>query len=109
MSFFGAGRADRSSVLRDVQSFYRLFMAPGMAHCGGGPGPNAFDMETALEQWVERSIAPERIVATHAVNGVVDRLRPLCPYPKVAVYSGKGDTNEEASFVCREPSRPGGR
>ena len=82
-------------------------MAPGMAHCGGGPGPNSFDMQAALEQWVERGIAPDQIVATHAVNGVVDRLRPLCPYPRVAVYKGKGDTNDIANFECR--AAPSGR
>ncbi|WP_157899033.1 tannase/feruloyl esterase family alpha/beta hydrolase [Luteitalea pratensis] len=87
----------------DVTAFYRLFMAPGMAHCGGGTGPTAFDMQAALEQWVEHGVAPDRIVATRAVNGVVDRLRPLCPYPQVAVYAGRGDTNDAASFVCREP------
>ncbi len=90
-----------------MQSFYRLFMAPGMAHCSGGPGPNTFDMQTALEQWVERGVAPEQVVATRSVNGVVDRLRPLCAYPKVAVYSGKGDTNDAASFVCRDPPATG--
>jgi tannase/feruloyl esterase len=95
----------RSFFKGDVDSFYRLFMAPGMAHCGGGPGPNAFDSQTALEQWVERGVAPNEIVATHAINGVVDRSRPLCPYPKVAVYKGSGDTNEAASFVCREVTR----
>ncbi|RPJ83720.1 MAG: tannase/feruloyl esterase family alpha/beta hydrolase, partial [Acidobacteria bacterium] len=73
----------------DVDSFYRLFMAPGMAHCSGGTGPNTFDMQSALEHWVERGVAPEQVVATHSINGVVDRLRPLCPYPKVAVYTGK--------------------
>ena len=78
-------------------------MAPGMAHCGGGPGPNSFDMQAALEQWVERGSAPEEIIATHSTNGVVDRLRPLCPYPKVAVYKGKGDTNDAVNFVCRDP------
>jgi len=102
ISFFGAGQ-DRTQAVRDVQSFYRLFMAPGMAHCGGGPGPNAFDMQAALEQWVEHGIAPEQIVATRSINGVVDRLRPLCPYPKVAAYTGKGDTNDAANFVCRDP------
>src|SRR2546430_14569944 len=81
--------------------FYRLFMAPGLAHCSGGPGPNAFDMQAALEQWVERGIAPDTIVATHSINGVIDRSRPLCPYPAVAVYKGKGDTNDAANFACR--------
>ncbi len=89
----------------DVPRFYRLYMAPGMAHCNGGTGPNAFDMQAALEQWVERGVAPDRIVATRSVNGVVDRLRPLCPYPQVATYTGRGDTNDAASFVCREPTR----
>jgi feruloyl esterase len=78
-----------------------------MAHCGGGTGPNTFDMQTALEQWVERGIAPAEIVATRSVGGVVDRLRPLCAYPKVAVYKGTGDTNDAASFACRDPAAPG--
>lgn len=99
-SFFGAGD--------DVQSFYRLFMAPGMGHCSGGPGPNSFDMQAALEDWVERGIAPQQVVATHSINGVVDRLRPLCPYPMVAVYKGKGDTNDAANFECRDPKANGG-
>jgi feruloyl esterase len=101
LSFFGAGGQPRDKTLQDVQSFYRLFMAPGMAHCGGGTGPNSFDMQVALEQWVERGVAPDQILATRAVSGVVDRLRPLCPYPQVAVYKGKGDTNDAASFECR--------
>jgi feruloyl esterase len=87
----------------DVQAFYRLFMIPGFAHCGGGVGPTTFDMQTALEQWVERGTAPDRIVASRLVNGVADRLRPLCPYPKIAAYTGKGDTNDAANFVCRDP------
>jgi feruloyl esterase len=84
----------------DIQNFYRLFMAPGTTHCGGGPGPNTFDMQAVLEQWVEKNIAPDRILATHSINGVVDRSRPLCPYPQVAVYKGKGDTNDASTFVC---------
>jgi feruloyl esterase len=96
-SFFGPGG--------DVAAFYRLFMAPGMAHCAGGSGPNSFDMQAALEQWVEHGVAPDRIVATRALNGIVDRLRPLCPYPQVAVYNGKGDTNDAVNFTCRDPKR----
>ena len=94
-AFFGAGV--------DVPAFHRLFMAPGMAHCSGGPGPNTFDMQAALEAWVEQGVAPDRIVATRSVNGVVDRMRPLCPYPQVAAYTGQGDTNDAANFVCRQP------
>ncbi|HZL96702.1 MAG TPA: tannase/feruloyl esterase family alpha/beta hydrolase [Vicinamibacterales bacterium] len=89
----------------NVPGFYRLFMAPGMAHCSGGNGPNTFDMQAALEQWVEGGAAPDRIVATRALNGVVDRLRPLCPYPQVAVYNGTGDTNDAANFTCREQKK----
>jgi feruloyl esterase len=84
-----------------VHGSYRLFMAPGMGHCGGGAGPNTFDMVAALEQWVEHGKAPDRIVASHSTNGVVDRTRPLCPYPQVAVYSGTGSVDDAASFVCR--------
>jgi feruloyl esterase len=104
LSFFGAAAADRARAVRDVQDFYRLFMAPGMAHCGGGPGPNTFDMQAALERWVEQGVAPTEIVATRSVNGVVDRSRPLCPYPQIAVYKGRGDTNHASSFECRVPA-----
>jgi feruloyl esterase len=83
-----------------VAGSYRLFMAPGMAHCGGGDGPNTFDMLAALEQWVERRTPPDRIVASHAMEGAVDRTRPLCPYPQVAIYNGSGATNDAASFSC---------
>ncbi len=91
--FFGSGG--------NVQSFYRLFMVPGLAHCSGGTGPNTFDMQAALEAWVERGVAPDQIVAARMMNGVPDRLRPLCAYPKAAVYDGKGDPNEAASFSCK--------
>jgi feruloyl esterase len=84
-----------------VHGSYRLFMAPGMAHCGGGDGPNTFDMVGALEQWVERGTAPDRVIASHVTKGVVDRTRPLCPYPSVAAYTGTGSTDEAANFVCK--------
>ncbi len=86
-----------------AQAAYRLFMAPGMAHCGGGEGPNTFDMVTALEQWVEQGRAPDRIIASRSTNGAVVRTRPLCPYPQVASYTGSGSTDEAGSFVCRAP------
>jgi feruloyl esterase len=79
----------------------RLFMAPGMLHCAGGPGPNTFDALGALEQWVEQGRKPAQVVASHATNGVVDRTRPLCPFPQVAAYRGSGSTDEAASFVCK--------
>jgi feruloyl esterase len=80
---------------------YRLFMAPGMAHCGGGEGPNDFDKVAPLEQWVEQGKAPDQIVASHSKDGKVDRTRPLCPYPQIATYKGSGSIDEAASFVCK--------
>ena len=84
-----------------VHASYRLFMAPGMAHCGGGEGPNDFDELTALEQWVEQGKAPDMITASHSRDGKVDRTRPLCPYPQVASYKGSGSIDEAANFVCK--------
>ncbi|HZY63527.1 MAG TPA: tannase/feruloyl esterase family alpha/beta hydrolase [Edaphobacter sp.] len=90
---------------KETEQFLRLFMVPGMNHCGGGPGPNHFDGLTALEEWVEDSIAPEKIIAFHLTDGEIDRSRPLCPYPQVAVYSGKGSTNSAANFACSLPAQ----
>jgi feruloyl esterase len=81
----------------------RLFMFPGMAHCGGGEGPNRFDTTGTLAQWVERGEVPDRMMASHFTNGVVDRTRPLCPYPQVAAYRGGGSTDDAATFVCKAP------
>jgi feruloyl esterase len=81
----------------------RLFLAPGMGHCGGGQGPNTFDAVAALEQWVERGQAPNQIVASHGSDGRVDRTRPLCPYPQVARYTGAGSIDDAVNFVCRMP------
>jgi feruloyl esterase len=91
-----------------TRDFYRVFIAPGMGHCSGGPGPNTFDAVTALENWVEKGIAPEKLIATHSTAGKVDRSRPLCPYPAVARYTGKGSIDEAASFACvtQEPTLP---
>ena len=86
-----------------VHDSYRLFMAPGMGHCGGGEGPSRFDMLTALEEWVERGNAPDSIMASRERDGVVDRTRPLCPYPQQAVYTGSGSTDDAKNFVCRVP------
>jgi feruloyl esterase len=84
-----------------VQQSYRLFMVPGMAHCGGGDGTSTFDMLTAMEQWVEQGKAPDRIEASRVRDGKTDRTRPLCPYPQVASYKGSGSTDESANFVCK--------
>jgi len=84
-----------------VKDNYRLFMVPGMAHCGGGEGTSTFDMLAALEQWVEQGRAPDSIPASRVVNGRTDRTRPLCPYPQQAAYQGSGDIDAAASFVCK--------
>jgi len=83
-----------------TRSFYRFFPVPGMAHCGGGPGPNTFDALSALDAWVETGAASESIPASHSTNGVVDRTRPLCAYPAIAKYRGSGSIDDAANFVC---------
>lgn len=89
----------------------RFFVAPGVAHCGGGPGPDKADLLAALVDWVERDRAPQRILAsvaspaettgTEAPTGLSEEhlTRPLCPYPAYARYRG-GPVNEAASFAC---------
>jgi len=91
----------RMDGTQKVGDNYRLFMVPGMAHCGGGEGTSGFDMLSALERWVEQRQAPDSIPASRIVNGRVDRTRPLCPYPQQAMYKGSGDINDAANFVCR--------
>jgi feruloyl esterase len=86
---------------RETDDFARLFMAPGMTHCAGGVGPSSFDAVTALEEWVEKGIKPAELVASRMAGGVVERTRPLCPYPQVATYKGSGSIDEAASFVCK--------
>jgi len=88
---------------QQAESFARLYLVPGMHHCSGGPGPNTFDMLPVLEAWVERGVAPAQVIASHVTNRQVDRTRPLCPYPQVAVYKGVGSTNDAANFVCKAP------
>jgi feruloyl esterase len=75
----------------------RLFLAPGVLHCGGGPGPDRFDALTALESWVERGVAPASMIATKQASPLS---RPICAYPKLPRYKGSGDTNAASSFEC---------
>jgi feruloyl esterase len=88
---------------RSAKDSVRLFMVPGMGHCGGGNGTSTFDMVAALDQWVEKGKAPERITASRVREGKVDRTRPLCPWPQVASYDGSGSVDEAANFVCQAP------
>jgi feruloyl esterase len=84
-------------------SWLRLYMVPGMGHCGGGEGPDTFDMMSALDSWVEKGQLPERIEASKVVAGKVTRTRPLCPYPQVARYKGTGSIDAAANFACVAP------
>jgi len=94
---------DANGGVAKVQASHRLFMAPGMGHCGGGEGPNTFDMMPSLEQWVEKGQAPARVEASHSTSGTIDRTRPLCPYPQVAHYKESGSIDSADSFVCQLP------
>ncbi len=80
----------------------RLFMVPGMGHCAGGDGTDDFDKIDTLANWVEQGKAPDHIPAAHRTHGVVDRTRPLCPYPQTAHYKGSGSTDDAANFICAD-------
>jgi Tannase and feruloyl esterase len=100
----------------NVDKFARLFRVPGMGHCAGGAGPNAFgnglpvladaqhDIFRALVEWVESGSAPDQIIATKYVNDNpsigVAFTRPLCVFPKVAQYKGVGNPNDAANWAC---------
>jgi feruloyl esterase len=120
-----ASGASEPARRQQTQAFLRLYMVPGMAHCAGGPGATHFstatrdseppvsdaqhDMAIALEQWVEKGVAPERLIATkfdreHGADRRVVFQRPLCVYPQVARYTG-GATNSADSFACAASAR----
>ena len=100
---------------QETDGFFRLFMVPGLAHCQGGKGPTVFgnhgqqapnanatnDLLMALDHWVERGVAPDSIIASELIGGKATVTRPLCAYPKKAVYGGSGSTNAAANFVCQ--------
>jgi feruloyl esterase len=118
--------AARSGSIAKAQHFARLFMIPGIGHCGGGDGPNRFfsygpgdagpdapgrDVFAAVTHWVESGEAPSRIVATKYVadtpaKGIAFQ-RPLCPYPQKPWYKGTGSTGDAGNFVCavKRPAR----
>ncbi len=87
----------------DTRDFFRLFMVPGMGHCGGGIGPDRNDAMTAMINWVEKGKAPDSILASRVVDNKTVRTRPLCPYPQVARYSGQGSIDDAANFRCWAP------
>jgi feruloyl esterase len=101
--------------VQQTDGFVRLFMVPGMQHCGGGPGPNSFgqyltstpsdperDLTLALERWVEQGVAPAQVIAAKRQDPSASpsRTRTLCAYPQVARYKGSGSSDDAASFSC---------
>ena len=102
-SVFAHDRRGHEEVRKDT--FYRLFMVPGMSHCGGGPGANNFDALGALAKWVENGEAPDRLLATKYVNDDpaqgIKFTRPVCSFPKVAVWNGHGSDTDAANYNCR--------
>lgn len=88
-------------------NYVRLFMMPGVLHCAGGPGCDMVDWYTAIADWVERGKAPEKIIAgktpsaTATAATALPRTRPLCPYPKHAVYGGRGSTDDASNYSCK--------
>lgn len=125
ISYYGKAIQAMGGIAR-TQDFFRLFLVPGMLHCGKGPGANSFgqsrqsapalkddaahDTGRALEAWVENGREPNRIVAAKYINddpaSGVAFTRPLCPYPQIAVYSGSGDTSEALNFACIKGAVP---
>lgn len=105
----------RQGAQAATDEFFRLFLVAGMGHCGGGTGAVSFgnggeappvmdadhDLLMALDAWVERGRAPERLIASKVAAGRVTRTRPLCTYPRRATYSGSGSTDRAENFVCR--------
>ncbi|MGH8245187.1 MAG: tannase/feruloyl esterase family alpha/beta hydrolase, partial [Gammaproteobacteria bacterium] len=86
-----------------TSEFFRLFMVPGMFHCAGGVGVSTVDWLTPLMDWVEKGVAPDRIVGSRLAEGKVVRTRPLCAYPQVARYKGQGSIDDATNFVCGKP------
>lgn len=101
INYYGSVRDTVGAAGTD--EWMRLFLVPGMGHCGGGEGLNAFDPVAALEQWVEQGKAPGQLTASRRVDGTVQRSRPLCPYPQVAKYTGSGSIDDAANFSCVSP------
>jgi tannase/feruloyl esterase len=115
------GVVKKMGGLDKTEDFYRLFMVPGMMHCGSGPGPNLFgnmldfgaandadhNIYAALERWVEQGVAPGRVIAKKYFDDDptkgVEMTRPLCPYPQVAKWSRKGATSDAQNWSCQAP------
>ncbi len=104
INYYKRMMSERDMDPREIQSFARLFLVPGMGHCAGGDGPNSFDKLSPLVNWVEKGAAPERLIATKFLNDdpgmAVQMTRPLCTFPKEARYGGSGDATNAANWTC---------
>ena len=90
-------------TMNGVGGFAKLYLFPGVAHCGGGEGPNTFDVLTPVMAWVESGRQPGKITAANVTNGTTTRTRPVYPYPTVARYDGSGSIDDAANFVPYTP------
>jgi feruloyl esterase len=98
-----AGKSTGTDGGAYTDEFVRLYMLPGVGHCRGGVGPDQADWIGALAGWVEKGKAPASLEGRREDQGKVVMTRPFCPYPQVARYKGKGDTNDAKSFECAAP------
>ena len=92
--------------LSETQSFARLFVLPDAGMCSGfsvGSYQGAWNALDVIEKWRETGVAPDKIISTHRVAGVVDRTHPSCPYPQATIYKGSGDPYDAANFTCGDP------
>ena len=112
-------RLARAAEYRGDPDFFRLFIAPGVNHCGGGLGPNSsfaytlanavgtldadHDILAALDRWVEHGVAPDRLIASHFTAGVADKTRPVCAYPQIARYKGRAIRTARRVGLHRRP------
>jgi len=108
-------RVVKAQGAANTDSFLRLFMAPGMGHCNSGPGPQNFggstgkapvadaehDVVRALDKWSTTRIAPDTMIASLVTANTVTRTRPLCAWPKAAIYKGTGSTDDASNFQCQ--------
>jgi feruloyl esterase len=95
----------RTMGRNETRDFYRLFLVPGMFHCGGGVGCSTVDWLTPIVDWVEKGLAPEKVIGTRASDDAVKRTRPLCPFPEVAKYRGTGSIDVAENFTCQTPNQ----
>jgi feruloyl esterase len=93
-------RGERAGALKRTQQFVRLFLDPGVGHCGGGAGPDTFNPLLPLQTWVEDGVAPDQIIASKMAGSTTLFTRPLCPYPALPAYKGTGDSTDAGNFVC---------